>query len=139
VGYLSPSPRLPLSHRRRPSVKPSPHRCELRLTTTAHIEEPEPVEGLTPELQLPIAFKVLHCLEMAEKSRSLSTEELEHVEFLVAQVASLSSSLACEAATAESPTPPSVAREVINLQSDPIVPSATPLRSGILQLLSSGH
>jgi hypothetical protein len=40
-------------------------------------------EPLTPELQLDVAFKVLHRLDMVEKSTSLSTEELELVEFLV--------------------------------------------------------
>jgi hypothetical protein len=51
---------------------------------------------------------------------SLSAEELDLVEFLVAQVASLSSSLAmemtCEAAIAVSLAPPPLAREVIDLQ-----------------------
>jgi hypothetical protein len=66
---------------------------------------PEPVEALTPELQLAIAFEVLHCLKMAAKSRLLSTEELDLIEFLLTLVASLSSSLACKAAAVESPMP----------------------------------
>jgi hypothetical protein len=67
---------------------------------------PEPVEALTPELQLAIAFEVLHRLKMAVKSRLLSTEELDLIEFLLTLVASLSSSLACKAAAVESPMPP---------------------------------
>jgi hypothetical protein len=59
---------------------------------------------------------------MAEKSRSLSVEELDLVEFLVAQVASLSSSLTvemtCEATIAVSPAP-LLACEAMDLQSDP--------------------
>jgi hypothetical protein len=49
-------------------------------------------------------------------------EELDLVECLVAQVASLSSSLACEVAIVESPTPPPM-----DLQSNFVIPSATPL------------
>jgi hypothetical protein len=60
---------------------------------------------------LAIAFKVLHCLDMVEKSRSLSTEEFDLVEFLVAQDASLSSSLACEVVTIELSMPPPMACE----------------------------
>jgi hypothetical protein len=60
---------------------------------------------------------------MAEKSKSLSVEELDLVEFLVAQVASLSSSLTvemtCEATIAVSPAPPLLACEAMDLQSDP--------------------
>jgi hypothetical protein len=48
-------------------------------------------------------------------------EELDLVECLVAQVASLSSSLACEVAIVESPTPPPM-----DLQSNFVIPSATP-------------
>jgi hypothetical protein len=79
------------------------------------------VEALTPELQLAVAFEVLHRLNMAEKNMSLSTEELDLVEFLVAQVALLISSLAVEvevageAAIAESLAPPPVACEVVDL------------------------
>jgi hypothetical protein len=96
---------------------------DLQPAIAAHVEESEPVEPLTLELQLAITFEVLHRLKMAAKSRLLSVEELDLIEFLVA---SLSSSLACKTATAELPTPPLVAREVVILQSDPIVPSANP-------------
>jgi hypothetical protein len=51
----------------------------------------------------------------------LSMEELDLIEFLVAQVAALSSSLA---ATTESSAPPLVVREVVISQSDPGVPCA---------------
>jgi hypothetical protein len=68
------------------------------------------VDVLTSELQLSITFKVLHCLDMAGRSRSLSKEELDLVQFLVTQVASLSSSLACETSFAESSVPTPMAR-----------------------------
>jgi hypothetical protein len=77
----------------------------------AHVEESE--EPLTLELQLAVVFEVLHRLKVVAKSRWLSTEELDLIEFLVAQVTSLSSSLACKAATTESPVPPPVAHEVV--------------------------
>jgi hypothetical protein len=70
---------------------------------------------------LDVAFKVLHHFNMAEKNMLLSAEELDLVEFLVAQVASLSCCLAVkvevvgEAAIAEALAPPSVACEVTNL------------------------
>jgi hypothetical protein len=72
-------------------------RLDLQPTTTAHIEEAARAEVLTLELQLAVAFELLHHFNMVKKSRSLSTEELDLVEFLVTQVASLSSSLAVEA------------------------------------------
>jgi hypothetical protein len=58
------------------------------------------------------------------KSRLLSTDELGLIEFLLAQVASLRSSLAWKVATTESPVPPLVARELMFLQSDPDAPCA---------------
>jgi hypothetical protein len=64
---------------------------------------------------LAIAFKVLHSLDMAEKNMSLSKEELDLIEFLVAQVASLSSSLTCEDVIAKSLVPPLVASKVVDL------------------------
>jgi hypothetical protein len=92
------------------------------------IEEPALVETLTLELQLVVAFEVLHRLDMAEKSRSLFTEELDLIEFLVTQDALLRSSLAvevaCEAAIAESLTPTLVAREVVDSKADFIVSPA---------------
>jgi hypothetical protein len=98
----------------------------------ARVEGPASDEALTPELQLAVAFNVLHRLILAGKSRSLSAEELDLVGFLVAQVASLSPSLAavvpCETDTAVSSTPPPVAREVVDLQSDLVVsPASTPV------------
>jgi hypothetical protein len=95
-GLSTPSP-AHSSRQHRPSIKPSPRHCEFGPATryAALVDEPEPIEAFTPELQLAITFKVLHHLEMAEKSRLLSTEELDLVQFLVA---SLSSSLACKAA-----------------------------------------
>jgi hypothetical protein len=68
------------------------------------------VDVLTSELQLSITFKVLHRLDMAGRSRSLSKEELDLVQFLVAQVDSLSSSLACKTSFAESSVPTPMAR-----------------------------
>jgi hypothetical protein len=59
---------------------------------------------------LAIAFEVLHHLKVVAKSWLLSMEELDLIEFLVAQVAALSSSLA---ATTESSAPPPVVREVV--------------------------
>jgi hypothetical protein len=96
---------------------------------------------------LPIVFEVLHRLKMAVKSRMLSVEELDLIEFLVAQVASLSSSLTCKVATVESSTPPPLAREAVFLQPDPVVPSVTPppsppplsQRSGMCWLASLGR
>jgi hypothetical protein len=79
------------------------------------------VKALTPKLQLVVAFEVLHRLNMSEKNMSLSIEELDLVEFLVARVALLISSLAVEvevvgeAAIAESLAPPPVACEVVDL------------------------
>jgi hypothetical protein len=77
-------------------------RLDLQPTTTAHIEEAARAEVLTLELQLAVAFELLHHFNMVKKSRSLSTEELDLVEFLVTQVASLSPSLAVEAVIVES-------------------------------------
>jgi hypothetical protein len=65
----------PLSH---PSVIVS---SDPQPAAAAHVEEPELIEPLSPELQLTIAFEVLHHLEMAEKSRSLSAKELDLVSF----------------------------------------------------------
>jgi hypothetical protein len=67
---------------------------------------------------LAIVFEVLHRLKMVVKSRMLSVEELDLIEFLVVQVASLSSSLTCKVATVESSTPPPLAREAVFLQPD---------------------
>jgi hypothetical protein len=69
---------------------------------------------------------VLHHLKVVVKSRLLCAEELDLIEFLVAQVTSLSSSLACKATTVELSTPPPVAPEVVILQTDLVVPSANP-------------
>jgi hypothetical protein len=57
------------------------------------VEESTSVEVLTPDLQLDIAAELLHHFDMAEKNNSMSMEELDLIEFLVTQVASLSSSL----------------------------------------------
>jgi hypothetical protein len=57
------------------------------------VEEPAPNEALSPELQLAVALELLHRLDMAEKSKSLCPEELDLIQFLIIQVASLSSSL----------------------------------------------
>jgi hypothetical protein len=48
------------------------------------VEDSPSVKVLTPELQLAIAFVVLHHLDMVRRSRLLSKEELDLVEFLVA-------------------------------------------------------
>jgi hypothetical protein len=67
---------------------------------------------------------------MVKKSRSLSTEQLDLIEFLVAQVTSLSSSLAmevaCEDVIIEPQALPSVECEVVELQSHNVVSFATP-------------
>jgi hypothetical protein len=80
----------------------------------SHEDSPS-FEVLTLELQLVIILEELCCLGMAERSRLLSKEELDLVDFLVAQFASLCSSLVCEAFIAESSVPPPVACEVIDL------------------------
>jgi hypothetical protein len=49
---------------------------DLQPVDAALIEEPTLSEALSPELQLAIAFELLHHFDMAEKSRSLSMEEL---------------------------------------------------------------
>jgi hypothetical protein len=78
----------------------------------------------------------------------LSVEELDLIEFLVAQVASLSSSLTCKVATVESSTPPPLAREAVFLQPDmlspqlppppsPIVPAAGDVLVGVVRTLTS--
>jgi hypothetical protein len=82
---------------------------------TVDVEDSPSVEVLTPELQLVIAFEVLYRLDMAGRSRSLSKEEIDLVEYLDAQVTLLSSSLACEASIAESLMPTPVACQVIDL------------------------
>jgi hypothetical protein len=93
-----------------------------------HIEEPASDEVLTPELQLAIAFKVLHRLHMVEKSRSLYVKELDLVEFLVAQVALLSScptvEVVCEVAFIMSPAPPSATCKVMDMNPGLIFSSA---------------
>jgi hypothetical protein len=96
----------------------------------AHLEEPASGEVFSPELQLVVAFEVLHRLRMVEKSRSLSVEELDLIKFLVVQFALLSSSpmveVVCEAASALSPTPSSATHEVVDMQPDHIVLLAPP-------------
>jgi hypothetical protein len=86
--------------------------------------------ALTLELHLAIAFELLHRFDMAEKNTSLSMEVFDLIEFLVAQVASLSSFLAvevaCEAIIAESSTLPPVACKAMDLQSVIIISLATP-------------
>jgi hypothetical protein len=94
------------------------------LLDAVDINDSPSVEVFPLELQLVIAFEVLHRLDMAERSRSLSTIEFDLIEFLVTQVASLSSSLACETILTKSSTPPLVACEVADLQSDLVIPSA---------------
>jgi hypothetical protein len=100
-------------------LPPPPVAKELLAAT--NIEDSPLVVVLTPELQLAIAFEVLHRLDMAERSRSLSKEEPDLVEFLVAQVTSLSSSLAYKASIVESSVPTLVA-----CQSNLGTPSANP-------------
>jgi hypothetical protein len=103
---------------------------DLQPTAAAHIEEPASVVALTLELHLAIAFELLHRFDMAEKNTSLSMEVFDLIEFLVAQVASLSSFLAvevaCEAIIAESSTLPPVACKAMDLQSVIIISLATP-------------
>jgi hypothetical protein len=91
----------------------------------AHVEESASVEPLSPELQMAVAFKVLQRLGMAEKSRSLSVEELDLVELL-------SSSLAVEVevtgkvVATELSDLPLMACEVVSLQPSPIDASPPP-------------
>jgi hypothetical protein len=98
--------------------------------TAVRGEEPTSDEVLNVELPLAVTFEVLHHVGMAAKSRSLSTEELDLVGFLVTQVASLSSSLVvemtCEAAITVPLAPPPLAREVMDLQPGPVVSPAPP-------------
>jgi hypothetical protein len=102
----------------------------LQPTIAAHIEELASVVALTLELHLAIAFELLHRFDMAEKNTSLSMEVFDLIEFLVAQVASLSSFLAvevaCEAIIAESSTLPPVACKAMDLQSVIIISLAAP-------------
>jgi hypothetical protein len=88
----------------------------------ATLEEPSFSDPLSHELQLAVAFELLHHFDLAEKSRSLSSEELDLIKFLVAQVALLSFSLAmedpCEVVIVELQDLSSVACEVMELQSD---------------------
>jgi hypothetical protein len=86
---------------------------DLQPSVVAHVEEPTSIGAITPELQLGTAFEVLHRFDMDERNKSLSMEELDLIEFLVAQVASLSSSLAVDTV---SPTLSPVACEVVDLQ-----------------------
>jgi hypothetical protein len=88
------------------------------LPAAVDIEDSPSIEVLALELQLAIAFEVLHRLGMAGRSRSLSMEELDLVEFLDTQVTMLSSSLAYKASIAESPMPTPVACQVVDLQSN---------------------
>jgi hypothetical protein len=96
----------------------------------AHMEELASDEVLSLELQLVVTFEVLHHLRMAEKNRSLFAEELDLVEFLVAQVALLSSSLMIvvvgETAFTMSLAPPLATHEVVAMQPDHVVSSAHP-------------
>jgi hypothetical protein len=112
------------------SPPPADMSLDLQPDVAAHIEEPTLDEVLSLDLQLAVAFEVLHHLRMAEKSRSLSTEELDLVEFLVAQVALLSSSLmvevVCKAAITVSPVPPSSTCEVMDMQPSLIISLAPP-------------
>jgi hypothetical protein len=77
-----------------------------------------------------VVFELLHRFDMVKKSRSLFAKELDLIEFLVDQVASLSTSLvvevACEDVIDESPALPSAACEAVEFQSDIVVSSATP-------------
>jgi hypothetical protein len=87
-------------------------------------------DPLSHELQLEVAFELLHHFDLAEKSRSLSLEELDLIEFLVAQVALLSFSLAieepCDVVVAEPQDIFSVACELVELQPNFVSSSATP-------------
>jgi hypothetical protein len=96
------------------------------LLAAAVVEDSPSVEVLTPELPLAIAFEVLHRLETVEMSMSLSKEALDLAEILVAHVISLSSSLACKMIIVESSLPHLMACEVVDLQSNLIVPPASP-------------
>jgi hypothetical protein len=70
----------------------------------------------------------------------LSKEELDLVDFLVAQVTSLSSSLACEAFIAKLSVPPPVTCEVIYLQSNLIVDAHVGIiRSSTLLVVALEH
>jgi hypothetical protein len=115
---VSPPPAVATELQATAGLPASPPMAKDLLAAT-DVEDSPSVEVLTLELQLAIAFKVLRRLGMARRSRTLSKEELDLVEFLDAQVTSLSSSLAYKASIAESLLPTSVACQVIDLQSDP--------------------
>jgi hypothetical protein len=89
-----------------------------------------------------VGFELLHWFDMVEKSRPLSMEEINLIEFLVAPVAVLSSSLAvevaCNTVIVGLPTLPLVACEVVDLQSDIVISSATLRWSWMRWLSSSG-
>lgn len=89
-----------------------------------------------------VGFELLHWFDMVEKSRPLSLEEINLIEFLVAPVAVLSSSLsvevACNTVIVGLPTLPLVACEVVDLQSDIVILSATLRWSWMCWLSSLG-
>jgi hypothetical protein len=66
---------------------------------------------------LVVAFELLHRFDLAKKNKSMSAEELDLIEFLVAQVALLSFSLvmeeACDIVVAEPHALSSVTCEVV--------------------------
>jgi hypothetical protein len=123
-------------------------KLDLQPTAIVPSEDPASDEALAPELQLEVAYEVLHCLNMVEKSRSLSVEELDLIEFLLDQVTLLSSSLVvevagedvgaessalplavevtCEDVITESLALPPTVCEAVELQADIIVSQATP-------------
>jgi hypothetical protein len=77
---------------------------------------------------------------MAKRSKLLSKEELDLVDFLVAHVTSLSSSLACEAFIAKLSVPPPVTCEVVYLQSNLIVDARVGIiRSSTLLVVALEH
>jgi hypothetical protein len=94
----------------------------------AVVEESALSELLSPELHLAVAFELLHHFKLVEQNRLSSAEELDLIEFLVAQVTLLSFSLvmeeACEAVVAEPHALSPVACEVV--ESDTVSSSATP-------------
>jgi hypothetical protein len=97
---------------------PASPRVAKDLLATTDIDDSPTVEVLTQNSCWLSPFKVLHRLDMAERSKSLSRVELDLVEFLVAEVTLLSFSLAYEAPFAESSVPTLVVCQVLDLQFD---------------------
>jgi hypothetical protein len=79
LGFTSGSSVSPRSSARAPLA---PARPVATNQQPAAIEESASSGSLSPELKLAVAFKLLHCFELAEQNRSLSAEELNLIKWL---------------------------------------------------------